>query len=616
MLKLFRENVSLLFRGYKEVYSLNHTLIFTSIFQGIFSSLLPIINLVVTSIIINTLLSNPTKDNILPIIVISLGINLTSYLLSNGLEHFRKYQIVQTKAAKNMKINDKILSMDYQYIEDTKTIEMRQEIELSDLTYGYGLNYLMNETKQIIYLITTVILSFLMSLPLFTSRVVETSKYAVLNNNFIYVGIIMYLVLYSFISNFLNKKGESLFNKLQKGMLTVNNIYTYVVKQVLDYNSGKEIRLYKQQNLYKKILDDNYNGIKKAMFTKARMSCITSVVLEILINIFLGAIFLIAALKVIGKAIEPGSIVQYTGCVAIFIQAFPQFLKQATKLSYNNEYIKLYFEFLNIKDNNMNELNDKKLPLTDAEGIELEIRNLSFKYPNSENYVLKNINLKIENGKKLAIVGANGSGKTTLIKLICRLYEPSEGEILLNNINIQEYGFSEYIRLISVVFQDYSLFSFSLGQNISACTEYDSEKSIKAIKEIGFYDRYEKFEKGLETALYKRFDNDGVEISGGEAQKIAMARAIYKDSPIMILDEPTASLDPISEFEIYKNFSEISKGKTTLFISHRLSSCRFCDEIIVLDKGSIVQQDTHDNLLKNEEGKYYNLWNAQAKYYI
>lgn len=155
-----------------------------------------------------------------------------------------------------------------------------------------------------------------------------------------------------------------------------------------------------------------------------------------------------------------------------------------------------------------------------------------------------------------------------------------------------------------------------LGQNISACTEYDSEKSIKAIKEIGFYDRYEKFEKGLETALYKRFDNDGVEISGGEAQKIAMARAIYKDSPIMILDEPTASLDPISEFEIYKNFSEISKGKTTLFISHRLSSCRFCDEIIVLDKGSIVQQDTHDDLLKNEEGKYYNLWNAQAKYYI
>lgn len=216
----------------------------------------------------------------------------------------------------------------------------------------------------------------------------------------------------------------------------------------------------------------------------------------------------------------------------------------------------------------------------------------------------------------MAIVGMNGSGKTTFIKLLTRLYDPTEGEILLNGIDIRKYDYDEYLQLFSVVFQDFGLFSFDLGQNVAASTEYNEEKVISAIKDAGFFSRFEKLPNGLNTFLYQNFEKEGVEISGGEAQKIAMARAIYKDAPIVVLDEPTAALDPIAEFEIYSHFDKIVGDKTALFISHRLSSCRFCDEIVVFDEGRIVQRGTHNDLVKRRNEKYYELWNAQAQYYV
>ncbi|QAA33135.1 ABC transporter ATP-binding protein [Clostridium manihotivorum] len=229
--------------------------------------------------------------------------------------------------------------------------------------------------------------------------------------------------------------------------------------------------------------------------------------------------------------------------------------------------------------------------------------------------MLKNLSIKLNIGEKLAIVGMNGSGKTTFIKLLSRLYEPNEGQILLNGIDIRKYDYEEYTRLFSIVFQDFRLFSFSLGQNVAASVEYDEDYAKEVLYEVGFEHRLKNMPKGLSTALYKNFEEDGVEISGGEAQKIALARALYRNAPIIILDEPTSALDPIAEFEIYSKFNEIVGSKTTFYISHRLSSCRFCDEIAVFDNGQIVQKGSHEELLKNQQGLYYSLWHAQAKYY-
>jgi ATP-binding cassette subfamily B protein len=209
----------------------------------------------------------------------------------------------------------------------------------------------------------------------------------------------------------------------------------------------------------------------------------------------------------------------------------------------------------------------------------------------------------------------NGSGKTTFIKLLCRLYDPDEGEIHLNGIDIRKYDYNEYMRLFSIVFQDFKLFSFSLAQNVAASVRYDEKVVEDALDKVGLEKRLETMPKGIETPLYKDFDEDGVEISGGEAQKIALSRALYRDAPIIILDEPTAALDPISEFEIYSKFNEIVGTKTAFYISHRLSSCRFCDEIAVFNEGRIIQKGNHEELLKDEHGKYYELWNSQAQYY-
>jgi ATP-binding cassette subfamily B protein len=195
------------------------------------------------------------------------------------------------------------------------------------------------------------------------------------------------------------------------------------------------------------------------------------------------------------------------------------------------------------------------------------------------------------------------------------LYDPTEGEILLNGINIRKYRYDEYIRIFSVVFQDFKLLALPLGENVAGSAEYDREQVKKCLAYAGFTQRLESLPKGLDTYLYKDLKEEGVDISGGEAQKIAIARALYKDAPFIILDEPTAALDPMAEAEIYSRFNEIVTDKTAIYISHRLSSCKFCDEIAVFHEGQIVQKGTHEELVADTAGKYYELWSAQAQYY-
>jgi ATP-binding cassette subfamily B protein len=245
----------------------------------------------------------------------------------------------------------------------------------------------------------------------------------------------------------------------------------------------------------------------------------------------------------------------------------------------------------------------------------IEFRSVSFKYSEADNYALKNINLIINNEQRLAIVGMNGSGKTTLIKLLCRLYVPTEGEITINGININEYEYADYLRVFSVVLQDFKLLAFTLGQNVATSTDVDEERVINSLKKVGFAERLVSLKEGINTPLYKDFEKEGIEISGGEAQKIALARALYKDSTIIALDEPAAALDPLAELEIYTMFDKIVENKTAFYISHRLSSCRLCDKVAVFHKGELIQFDSHDNLLKDKNGKYYELWEAQIQYY-
>ncbi|MDE6420792.1 MAG: ABC transporter ATP-binding protein/permease, partial [Lachnospiraceae bacterium] len=221
-------------------------------------------------------------------------------------------------------------------------------------------------------------------------------------------------------------------------------------------------------------------------------------------------------------------------------------------------------------------------------------------------------------GEHLSVVGLNGAGKTTFVKLLCRLYDPTEGEILLDNVNIKEYDYEQYMNLFSPVFQDFKLFAFSIRDNILMGEEekdHTNEALHALFEQVGFSDKLASLEHGMDTMLFKSFDKEGIEASGGEQQKLAIARALYKHAPVVILDEPTAALDPIAEYEIYRQFHSLVGGKTAIYISHRLSSCRFCDHIAVFSDGHVAEYGTHDTLVGKENGIYAEMFAAQAQYY-
>jgi len=215
----------------------------------------------------------------------------------------------------------------------------------------------------------------------------------------------------------------------------------------------------------------------------------------------------------------------------------------------------------------------------------------------------------------MAVVGPNGAGKTTFIKLLCRLYEPTSGCITLNGVDIRKYDYREYLDLFGIVFQDFALFPYSIAENIASSQTPDESRIWQVLRLVEMEDRIRRLPQGLNTTLFSHSSKDGVNFSGGELQKLAIARALYKDAPLVILDEPTAALDPISEYEIYSHFDTLVKDKTSIFISHRMSSCRFCEDILVFEDGQLSERDSHAALLSQEGSLYASMWNAQAQYY-
>ncbi|MCL2708864.1 MAG: ABC transporter ATP-binding protein/permease [Defluviitaleaceae bacterium] len=323
-----------------------------------------------------------------------------------------------------------------------------------------------------------------------------------------------------------------------------------------------------------------------------------------------GLVYMFIGLRALYGMYGIGSVVQYVGAVTNLINAFSGITNQIGSIAVNLPYMQNVHEFLSLPAPD-----DSGVKATAIEKHEIEFENVSFKYEGSDEYALKNVSLKFTPGKRLAVVGMNGSGKTTMVKLLCRLYEPTEGIIRLNGADVREYARAAYSRLFNVVFQDYKLFSLPIGENVAAALGYDKTAAAAALASAGFGEKLESLQNGLDTMVGKDCDKNGTLFSGGENQKMAIARAIYKGAPFAVFDEPTAALDPISEYEIYTRLNEIIGDKTAVFISHRLSSCRFCDEIAVFHEGRVAQTGSHEKLLAEEGGRYAKLWAAQAVHY-
>ncbi len=336
-------------------------------------------------------------------------------------------------------------------------------------------------------------------------------------------------------------------------------------------------------------------------------------VMQMLIHLYVAA-------KAFCGAFGIGSFVLYEGAISRFVGAVDNLAMSLTELRFNTGYLQTTYEFFDLP-NNMYK-GTLAVEKRDDLDYEIEFRDVSFKYPRTDAWVLRHVSMKFRIGDKIAIVGENGSGKTTFIKLLCRLYDPTEGKILLNGIDITRYRYQEYLALFSVVFQDFRLFHFSLGDNVSAGFGYDGARARDCLERAGMGEKLkdldqkaaEEGKSALDYCMGRNYDIGGIDFSGGEEQKTALARTLYKASPFVILDEPTASLDPLAEAAVYEDFNKISKDRTSVFISHRLSSCRFCGRILVFDQGSIAQDGGHEELYA-AGGKYKELWDAQAKYY-
>ena len=427
-------------------------------------------------------------------------------------------------------------------------------------------------------------------------------------------------VFLSFVINtYMTMKTTKLKENYFSEAMEIDRVVDYYLDELTTGEYAKDIRIYNADNM---IIDNQkeqstkqYNLSKRSMkkiWNNEKISITSTEICNI-------AVYIILGVNTLTGKITIGDFSSLTQAVIKFTEALYNISRGLMGLKYTASILKYYLDYIEKAEIDIKYEKSKNAEVPNVnDGVSIEFKNVSFKYPNTDVYILKNINTIIHSGEHLSIVGKNGAGKTTFIKLLCRLYEVTEGEILVNGVNINDIEYSKYLDLLSVVFQDYKLMAFSIKNNIDmGQNKYpDVENKINELCEIVEIDSWINSLKDKQnTNLYKMFDESGIEPSGGQAQKLAIVRALYKDSPIVVLDEPTAALDPIAEFEVYNNFDKLVGGKTAVYISHRLSSCRFCDRIIVFDGGTIIEDGSHDKLMENQKGFYYNMYNTQAKHY-
>lgn len=522
--------------------------------------------------------------------------------------------------------------LSYEHMENPDIVLLRSKIRNDFVSFGGGLYAVQWTFCNLLNGIFDIIFSLSLTISMFavTAQDKHTGFLGFVNSPYSTVLIVLMILLNTWLSIRISttstkKKQEAL------SELSVSNVRFGIYSCLWD----TDMRVF---DLHRIILKD----IKKfqvhpAWVYKTEKIGIKYGIFSVLLDAVLSiAIFLFVAAKALLNVFGIGSFVLYEGTVGRFIRAVSGIASAVGQLRYNNNFLVEFYRYLDLP----NAMYHGTLAVEKREDIdyEIEFKDVGFCYPRTQNWVLRHVNIKLNIRDKLAIVGENGSGKTTFIKLLCRLYDPTEGKILLNGIDITRYRYDEYLALFSVVFQDYSLFGFPLGENVAAGLSYDAVRARECLIRVGLGAKLAELEAGninhtdaeksemdtntergnidaLTMAVERNYDAEGIDFSGGELQKIALARALYKNAPFVVLDEPTAALDPLAEAEVYEMFNRVVEYKTSIFISHRLSSCRFCDKIAVFDHGQIVQHGSHKELVEDKDGKYYNLWRAQAQYY-
>lgn len=645
-----REKIS-----WKEVYALNKRalclwcrecpmLFVSSGLHSAISALIPYLTLYFSARLLDELAGTRMPEKLTRWVIFLLASDAAAYLAKALTFRWKEALRATLYYRGEERLSRKMLDMDFASMDDVSTHHLLSQIRQRERWSGWGADRIYRHFESMVEEVFRISGAVALTISLFRLPVrPEAGWLTLLNSPFCIVLLLLLMFGTAVLVPYLATLGEMRALSHDEEMKFGNRIYFFCVSFFQDEKRALDMRTYRQDlfgvQRMKEILDPE-TGILHAMERDARgkMGCLFMLSAAVSRS-FIWVVYLFVCLKAWGGAFGVGSVTQYVGAVMSFSKGLSGMLKVLGEMKVNSDTLKKFFAFLDIP----NEMYQGSLTVEKRSDrkYEIEFRNVSFRYPHTENYVLKNVSLKFRVGERLAVVGQNGSGKTTFIKLLCRLYDVTEGEILLNGIDIRKYNYREYRDIFSVVFQDFQLLSMSLLENVAAGSgqkgmekeggmnrknglnkkndteknAYDREKAVQCLRKAGLSEWPDRHPEGLDTILYQNLSEEGVQISGGEAQKIAIARSLYHDAPFMILDEPTAALDPVAEYEIYTRFNEIIENRTAIYISHRLSSCRFCDEILVFHEGQIVQKGSHEELLADKNGKYSVLWNAQAQYY-
>lgn len=614
----WRELFKLNHRALKLFYQRQPQMVISRFLQVFWTVLTPYVGIFLSAQIIDELAGGRDVQNLHMLVLIAL---VSAAVIALGSAFLGRWAQTQN-AGESLKVenilSEKMMELDYAALDEPHTAEQLSTIRQNLNGGGWGLYRVIESYEKLGSSLFTILGGLALTVTLFVSRVPDTAgTLAWLNHPLAAMGIIAFLLGITLLAPMLQNRSESYYAKYADSHNLANRLFSFF--GFLGYNReyALDMRMYRQDRIC-----DQYNCHKEGTFyskglfahlARGPMGLYAAAGGAVSV-LFTGVAYLFVCLKAMAGAFGLGSVTQYVASISKASGGVSGLVSALGLMRNNAAFLRLTFDFLDIPNHmyqgslTVEKRNDRK--------YQVEFRNVSFRYPGSDNYALRHVNMKFEIGRRLAVVGMNGSGKTTFIKLLCRLYDPTEGEILLNGIDIRKYNYREYMNIFSVVFQDFQLLALRLGENVASCVHYDREKVTDCLRKAGFSERLSDMELGPDTYLYKDYDENGVDISGGEAQKIAIARTLYKDAPFLILDEPTAALDPIAEAEIYSRFDQIAGDKTAIYISHRLSSCKFCDEIAVFHEGAVIQRGTHDALVADERGKYYELWQAQAQYYV
>lgn len=561
----------------------------------IFSTLHPFIGIFITPLLIDELITTRNiKQIITYVLALVIGETLITIITSLCHNKIMKYK-ERVNNYLDWILSKHIMELDFQLTEDKKALDQLEKARNGLSWYGS-----ITETIDNFY---AIISNILKSIGLVTIIAINAPLILIL----IFVGVVIATIL-------MEKQNKVQFYYYEK-LSKVNRMFGYFGWTVSDFRYGKDIRLYNAKDMmvdrWKKFSDEStkhWEAQAQGCYPYSLTHNMIDIIRTMLTFFYVGYLAINGSITIGGftQLVEASG--QLNGSFGGIIWTLQSIVQ---KCAYSFEFV----NFMHYPE----AIPKGTLPVENKNHI-IEFKDVCFAYPGTDKMILNGINIKINPGEKLSIVGLNGAGKTTFIKLLCRLYDPTSGEILLDGVNIKNYDYKQYMKQFAPVFQDFRIFGFKINENIifkdeSKMSE-EEKAAFKNIIELVELDKMiEKQKNGAETFIFRYFDDNGIEPSGGEQQKMAIARALAKNSPVIILDEPTAALDPIAEYEIYRQFNTLVGDKTAFYISHRLSSCKFCDRIAVFSDGKIAEYGTHNELVKLKDGIYSKMFEAQAEYY-